>query len=98
MHMFRHHHITSKRELVPHSNFRQRFNENISGTRRSQQRQSLVATESDKMQMTASVVTLQTFRHNSTPRPTRNPDAWGTHRDFIHITYYDGIQVERFYK
>jgi hypothetical protein len=75
-----HHHISHqvKNAFSPHS--RQLFQETIPRVLAAQERQSPVAAEGQKMQIAFAVVTLQTCRHRSTPRPTLTNRGWGTLR------------------
>src|SRR6202171_3639427 len=56
-----------QQEFVAVTNFPKGLNENIARSRRVEQRQPPIATKREEMQMAASVVTLQTFRHDTNP-------------------------------
>src|SRR5580658_622335 len=67
--MLRHHHISHQQKSIPIAHGRQRLHERSPSPRSSQQRQPPVAAKRQKMEMTLSVIAIQSFRHRNTPKP-----------------------------
>src|SRR5271157_852126 len=83
MHMLWHHHMSHQQKSVLLANPSKFPYEQLPRAHRLEQRQPPITTESDKMQMTATVEALQPFGHgkprvSETPRPTLPPRGWGT--------------------
>src|SRR5882762_2164944 len=86
MHMLGHYHITDQTKSCCIAYSSQFFHQEVSRPRRFQQRQSLVTTESNKVQIALAVIAFKTRRHRQpqqkkpTPRPRFPPRTWGTLR------------------
>src|SRR5258708_11346737 len=73
--MLRQHHIANKRKPSLVAQFPQLFNKNIPRAHRLQQRQSPIATEGNKMQMTFAVVAPQSRRHGCLTGQPQDPGS-----------------------
>jgi hypothetical protein len=80
VHVIGHDHVADQQEIVPFTNLAESVHEKISPLLGMEQRQPPITTEREEVQITSSIVTFQSLRHDKTP--TRKPDAWGTPRFF----------------
>ena len=67
MNVVGHDHISDQQEFVAFTNFPQGLDEDVARSRRVEQRQPPITTEREEMKMAPSIVSLQTFRHNTNP-------------------------------
>ena len=67
--MIGHYHISKKEEIIFLSDPAKFVHEKISRVGRPEKRQSPVATEGEKVELTAAIVTFQSLRHNSPKSP-----------------------------
>ncbi len=84
MHVIGHHHVSGQQEFVAFTNPAEGLHEEISRPHRVEQRQPPIATESEEVRISASIVAFQTFRHNYPARvkPTRGAPS------FLYVAVY----------
>jgi len=82
--MLGHDYIADQLETIFFSDFAKNLDEQVSISRRAQERKPVVTTESEKVKMTESVDALETFRHDREAKsPTLTKRAWGTRNNIL---------------
>jgi hypothetical protein len=67
MHVIGHDYVSDEQEFVAFPNLAERLHEKVSCPHGAQQRQPAIATKSEEVQISASIVAFETFWHNQNP-------------------------------
>ena len=84
MHMLGHDDVADQLETIFFSDLAENLDEQVPVPRRAKKRKTVITTESEKVQVTESVDTLEVFRHRRKAKsPTLPNRAWGTRNSIL---------------